>query len=151
MPDDTKNARILEFENRLQKCTLFYWRHFRFPDGKVRNKYLLVLSKNPKESDLICVLPTSKTDDYGPSGRFGPEGARRDVLLIKQGECEHFPRNTILDFTSRTEITRNELKRAYVGRKAEIKGRLEDEIVKAIDGIIKDAYTISDREKERIV
>ena len=70
MPNDSDK----QFTSKPQKGTLFHWKNFEFPDGTI----LLILSKNPQNSDLIGILPTSKVENYRPSGKH----SHRDLYII---------------------------------------------------------------------
>ena len=100
----------------------------------------------------MYVLPTSKVEDFRPGGRFGPGGiARRDFYIIEENQSKHFHKSTVIELTSRKEIPREKLKNACCRGQATIVGKLEDEILEKIDEVVKDAYTLSDREKEKII
>lgn len=76
---------------------------------------------------------------------------RRDYIEIKQGESRFFPKNTVLDITMYKEIPRKYLETLCKREQAKILGIIEDEILKDIDRIIKNAYTLSPKIIEKII
>lgn len=79
----------------------------RFKQGQTKSKYLIVLNRNPAESDTLLFMTTSKTEFYDKYPHV-------DHLRIRPSETPFFKLETIIDCRQIYEFSRNELKKASV-------------------------------------
>jgi len=137
-----------------QKGDVFFWKESPLSEKESKDSYYVLLTKCVDLSSLnslinedgfIVVRATTRTHYYGP----GAKRINHDIVFIKKGETEIFPKDTVLDLNRVRYLKKSELSKILDSR-LEKKGRLDSCIVKRINECVLMSTTLSPREQKLI-
>ena len=113
--------------------------------GVSKTKYLIILNRNPADSETVFFLTTSNPDFYDRHPEF------KDYIRLAAKQFPFFPVETIINCRGVHSMARSELKRRYLARELEIVGALTTDLLKQIDQIVTESQYISPRHKKVIL
>ncbi len=116
----------------------------RFKQGQTKSKYLIILNKNPADTNTLFFMTTSKTEFYDKYPHV-------DHLRIKPIEVPFFKLETIIDCRQIHEFSRTELKRRYREGILTVAGSLPVEKMNQIDQLVAQSRFISLAHKKVIL
>ena len=119
---------------------------YRFPNGRERQKFFIILNKHPQEDPLVCVITTSQIDFYIKNPKFN-----NDTLTIAANSISCFNKDTVVDCRQIYALTKNSVKVAFSKNTLTFAGELPDHLIEKIDDIIKTSLVISTTDKKKIL
>jgi len=117
---------------------VYHWSQFEFNDGSNKDKYFIALNCRITDEEISIVLPTSKVDKYEKNSKF-----LLDTIKIEAKESKYFRVDTIIDLKNYHIINSNKIENAIKNSKINYLGILEEELQHKIISAIKNAYTLS--------
>ena len=139
----------------IARGSVFVWFDYVFEDGSKKDKYIITLNCNVKDSKtntvktsrIYIVLPTSQYDKHykdNPSNLL-------DTVVLEPLECRFFNKEntkTVIDIKKIIFKELNSLKDAISKNNLKFLGLIEPIILKRIEDEIKNAFTISQENKD---
>jgi len=144
MPQATRK-KCFEIAKSLQKGDILFWRKYKFSNGNQKNKYILILSNCINGKYYVYTMPTSQVDFYkNPRNKI-------DTIWLRANQVKQFPLNTVVDlkhfFLGRASLIGEKL----YDNTLEIVGKLPNNIVYQIDGVVRNAKTLNPKIKSLIL
>lgn len=123
----------------ISRGSVYLWKMYDFEDGgKAKDKYWLALTCVVNGSPIYAVLPTSQYDKHY---KFNPDNCH-DIVIIEVGECQYFPKKTVIDLKNIREENSIKLQNAIENARFTYIGQLEQNIMDRIADAIENAYTL---------
>lgn len=117
-----------------------------FSDGSSKNKYIVILNKSTQDEQAIFFVTTSQLDFYDKHPHFNT-----DIIRIKPGEMEFFPKETVINCRKLEKSPREQLKKRYASGMLKFVGILPEDTLKQIDEIVRNSRFISLSDKQSII
>lgn len=122
------------------KGDVLFWEAF--PGKEKQRDSFFVLLTDCRDNLFLVARATRRVQLYS-----GPQSHRlgHEIILIKKGEAEVFPEDTILDLTWRRFFEVAELAK-LLGGQIKKEESLPQAIIERIDNVVKNSVTLSQRE-----
>ena len=136
----------------IARGSVFMWFQYTFEDGSQKDKYIITLNCNIKNSNLntfkndyiYAVLTTSQYKKHYENNSDN----MIDVVIVNKGECRFFKEEkTIIDLKKIIFKETESFKKAIKDEKLKFLGLLEPDILKKIENEVEEAFTISSEYK----
>ncbi len=118
----------------------------RFKNNNEKYKYLVILSHDVSKDPAVFILTTSQLGFYDKNPHFN-----KDILRIKAGSTNFFPKETIINCREVHKITKDKLKENFRNNILQIEGELPKEMLDDIDKIVEKSFFISSDDKKLIL
>lgn len=123
----------------ISRGSIYLWKMYDFEDGeKPKDKYWLALSCVVNGNPIYAVLPTSQ---YEKHYKY-KDDMLHDTVIIEVGECQYFPKRTVIDLKNIRKENPEKLKSAIEGSRFVYIGQIEEGIMERINDAIENAYTL---------
>lgn len=137
----------------IARGSVFIWFEYTFEDGSKKDKYIITLNCNIKNSKIntvknnhiYVVLTTSQFKKH-----YENNGDNMiDIVIVNKGECRFLKEEkTVIDLKKIILKETESFKKAIRDKKLKFLGLLEPDILKKIENEIEEAFTISSEYKD---
>jgi len=136
----------------IARGSVFVWYEYLFEDRSKKDKFIITLNCNTKDSKvntvktshIFIVLPTSQFAKH----YYNNADNMLDTVILEPGECRFFEKKTIIDLKKVIFKEIDSFKAAIIDDRLKYLGLLEDDILKKIEDEIAEAFTISQEHKD---
>jgi hypothetical protein len=133
------------FDNEFEQGSVIKTK-IRFPSGLERNKYLVILNKNPKNDSILYFLTTSQLDFYDKH-----PGYNKDIVRLPPGKVSYWQKETVIDCMKLHRGTRSTFEANFQTGTLSFAGLLSSDVLDDIKRIVEQSFFISKNEKEAIL
>ncbi len=117
---------------------ILHYTAYRFPNGKTRNKYFVVLHRNP----CLVLITTSQDHRFGATPRPGCDRSK-GVFYLPAGSHRTFPKPTFIELTRIFELEdmdliRAKLKSGRITKKPGFDAKLLRDLLECLAGFRED-------------
>jgi hypothetical protein len=137
----------------IARGSVFIWFQYTFEDGSQKDKYIITLNCNIKNSNIntfknnhiYAVLTTSKYKKHYENN----SNNMIDVVIVNKDECRFFKEEkTVIDLKKIILKETENFEKAIQDNRLKFLGLLEPDIFKKIENEIEEAFTISSQDKD---
>ena len=143
MPTDRKYH--FDIAKNLQRGDILFCKSYKFPDGTIKNKLIVVLSNCINDKFFVCVLPTSKIAFYkNPLNQT-------DIIWLEAKEAKCFSLTTVIDLKHYFFIRASDIGEKLYDKTLKKAGMLPKEFIQRINDVVINAKTLNVKIKNLIL
>ena len=133
------------FNNEFKQSSVIKTK-IRFSSGIEKEKYLVIVNKNPQNDPMLYFVATSKLDFYNKH-----PGYNKDIIRLPAGKIEVFPKETIIDCRSVEKGSRAIFESNFQRGTLVFAGELPGQIMSDIEKLVEQSFFIAKQDKEIIL
>lgn len=141
-----KVLRNKDVKIEVKQGLLLFWKDFKFSDGTIKDKLVLILSNCLDGTYYIIALPTSNSDAYISGNR-----SFTDTVCFPRNTVSCFKKDTVIDLKNLLTLNAGSLLSALKKQVNVMRIQLPKEALNEIISAVRAAKTLTKKEKEEIL